>query len=85
MSPHFFKITERGRLYHKTIAVNFLSRFLKVKNNERPHTEYFGHDFQKLRHAILFVTKALLNAGREANHSQLSAFFSLRTKNSIME
>ena len=65
---------ERGRLYHKTIAVIFASRLLQNGNDQWPHTNDVGHKVRNMRQTQIICQNGLFHS-LEKRHpiSRLSA------------
>ena len=54
---------ERVRPYHKTIAVIFSSRVLKIQDDQRSHIHDIGHKVHKMRDAQIVYQDGLLQDG----------------------
>ena len=72
---------ERGRSYHKTIAVNFASRLLQIGYVQWPHTDDAGYYIHKMRHTEVISQDGLLQSGARGHPiSCLSTFQPLDNK-----
>ena len=54
---------ERGRPYHKTIAIVFASRLLQVGDNQGPNADDVGDNVNKMRHTQVVGQDGLFQSG----------------------
>ena len=75
---------KRGRRYHKTIAVNFTSRFLRIGDDQWPHANKISHNAHNMRHTQVTCHYNLSQSGAKDILSRISAFFSRLTLKFVM-
>ena len=54
---------ERGRTYHKSVAVIFAPQLLQIGNDQWPHTDDVGDSIQKKRHTQVSSQDGLSQSG----------------------
>ena len=66
---------ERGRPYHKTIAITFAPHLFQIGDDQWSHTDDVGYNIHKMRHTQVIGKDGLCQRGAKGHPiSGLSAF-----------